>query len=267
MSRAKDHPVDADGSAAVGAVELDVEGLLFDLDGVLVDSTVAIGRHWRQFGEWYGLGPDSWLQVTHGRRALDTIVAFADRLPVAPEKAFERYEVLEVEDQEGVVALPGAAELLSRLPSEKWAVVTSGSANVATARLRAAGLPHPQVLVCAQDVVAGKPDPAPYERGAFRLGVAAGQALAVEDAPAGLASARDAGCRTLAVITTHTASELTSADFVCAGLSSVEASGADRRLMHLRISVLFSRDLAPDGDAGTSLTANAALAKGSPLVN
>ena len=194
-------------------------------------------------------------------------MAFADRLPVAPEKAFERYEVLEVEDQEGVVALPGAAELLSRLPSEKWAVVTSGSANVATARLRAAGLPHPQVLVCAQDVVAGKPDPAPYERGAFRLGVAAGQALAVEDAPAGLASARDAGCRTLAVITTHTASELTSADFVCAGLSSVEASGADRRLMHLRISVLFSRDLAPDGDAGTSLTANAALAKGSPLVN
>jgi mannitol-1-/sugar-/sorbitol-6-phosphatase len=267
VSRAPDHPVDANGSAAVGAVELDVEGLLFDLDGVLVDSTVAIGRHWRQFAEWYGLGPDSLLQVTHGRRALDTIVAFADRLPVAPEEAFERYEVLEVEDQEGVVALPGAVELLSCLPSEKWAVVTSGSANVATARLRAAGLPHPQVLVCAQDVVAGKPDPAPYERGAFRLRVAAGQALAVEDAPAGLASARDAGCRTLAVITTHTASELASADFVCAGLSSVKASDADRRLMHLRISVVSRRDLVPDGDAGASLGANTALAKGSPLVN
>jgi hypothetical protein len=94
--------------------------------------------------------------------------------------------------------------------------------------------------------------------------VSAGQSLAVEDAPAGLASARDAGCRTLAVITTHTASQLSRADFVCAGVSSVEALRTDPGLMSVRISVLFRHDLGAGGDARTSLSTGAALTKGSP---
>jgi sugar-phosphatase len=164
----------------------------------------------------------------------------ADRLPVSPREALMRLEALELEDQEGVRRLPGAAELLSRIPQGKWAVVTSGSAAVATARLRAADLPRPRVLVCAEDVAAGKPDPAPYERGARRLGLDPGRALAVEDAPAGLASARGAGCQTLAVTTTYRAPELMSADFVCLDLSSVEASCPRHQRVHLRITQLTS---------------------------
>jgi len=245
-------PFGADGITILGEVELHVEGLLFDLDGVLVDSTAAIERHWRQFGEWYGLSPDSLAKVTHGRRALDTITSLAARLPVSPREALRRLEALEVEDQEGVRGLPGAAELLSCLPHRKWAVVTSGSAAVAGARLRAADLPRPYVLICAQDVAAGKPDPAPYDRGAMRLSVLPGRALAVEDAPAGLASARGAGCQTLAVTTTHPASELMSADFVCPNLSSVEASAPDHRGVHLRVHELASAPSTPSsvGRAG-----------------
>jgi mannitol-1-/sugar-/sorbitol-6-phosphatase len=230
----------ADGRTADGTVELDVEGLLFDLDGVLVDSTETIGRHWRQFGEWYGLSVDRLSQGTHGRRSLDTIAALADSLPVSPEEALLRYEALDLEDQEGVRELPGAAELLSRIPPDKWAVVTSGSAAVASARLQVAELPRPQVLISAQDVIVGKPHPAPYERGAERLGVEPGRALAVEDAPAGLASARGAGCKTLAVVTTHAQSELTSADLLCVDLSSVEASCPDNDVVHLRICRVIS---------------------------
>jgi mannitol-1-/sugar-/sorbitol-6-phosphatase len=228
-------PFSGPSSAAGRVTEVSAEGLLFDLDGVLVDSTAAIDRHWREFADWYALDAESLLQLTHGRRAADTITSLAADLPVDPGEAVARYEVLEAGDQAGVGPLPGAVELLALVSLCNWAVVTSGSVSVARARLKVAGLPEPPVLVCAQDVARGKPDPAPYERGARQLGLRPEQAIAIEDSPAGIESARSAGCKTLALTTTHYLHELTSADYVCTNLGAVEVAHADELLVRLRV--------------------------------
>ena len=227
-------------SALSGVTVVNVRALLFDLDGVLVDSTAAIDRHWREFAKWYGLDPDQLLGGTPGRRAADTITDLGRTLPVDPVEAIARHEALEVRDQLGVGPLPGAAELLSLLCRANWAVVTSGSAAVARARLKVAGLPEPEVLICAHDVAEGKPGPAPYRQGAIQLGLKPEQALAIEDSPAGLESARAAGCKALALTTTHDLQELRSANFCCPDLRAVEVSHADRELVQLRIPSLLS---------------------------
>lgn len=222
------------------ATVVNAEALLFDLDGVLVDSAAAIDRHWREFANWYELDADRLLDRSQGRRAADTIMSLAGQLPVDPIEAIARYEAMEASDQIGVGPLPGAMEVLALLSVCNWAVVTSGSAAVAQARLKIAGLPEPPVLICAQDVVRGKPDPAPYEQGALQLGLLPEQALAVEDSPAGIESARAAGCTTLALITTHGLGELTSANYACPDLAAVEVVHADRQLVQLRVSDLLN---------------------------
>ncbi len=226
--------------AAVRATVVNAEAMLFDLDGVLVDSAAAIDRHWREFAHWYGLDADRLLDRTHGRRAADTIINLAGQLPVNPIEAIARYEDMEVSDQAGVGPLPGATEVLALLSICNWAVVTSGSMAVAQARLKTAGLPEPPVLICAQDVARGKPDPAPYEQGALQLGLRPDQALAVEDSPAGVESARAAGCTILALTTTHDLGRLRSANYACSDLSAVEVLRADEQLVQLRVSDLFN---------------------------
>jgi mannitol-1-/sugar-/sorbitol-6-phosphatase len=199
---------------------LAVRGLLFDSDGVLIDSTAAVEAAWRTFAGWYGLPAADLLAQAHGRRSQDVIASYADRLPVSPEQALRRLLADAVGDPAGMRVLPGAGPLLSGLPPRGWAVVTSGTRAVARARFAAAGLPEPPVLVAAEDVAAGKPDPAPYRLAAGRLGLDPADCLAVEDAPAGLASAAAAGCRTLALTTTHEAGALT-ADLLAPDLSAV----------------------------------------------
>ncbi len=200
------------------------QGLLLDLDGVLVDSTAAVERHWRIFAGWYGLDPARLLRAVHGRRSTDVICELASRLRQPTERVVGRFEQLDVADQDGVAALPGAAELVALLPAGRWAIVTSGSRPVALARLAAAGLAPPARLITGEQVTAGKPDPAPYRLGAERLGLAAGDCVVVEDAPAGLVSARAAGCRTLALLTTHARGELTGVHWVARDLSRVRIS-------------------------------------------
>jgi mannitol-1-/sugar-/sorbitol-6-phosphatase len=216
-------------------MEVSVSGLFFDLDGVLVDSAAAIERHWREFASWYGLDAERLVQGTHGRRAVDTIMDLGPDLPVHPDEALERYEALDVSDHAGVQSLPGAAEILSTVSGCKWAIVTSGSPLAARGRLSAVGLPFPPVLISAHDVIAGKPDPAPYDQAAALLGVHPRQGLAIEDSPAGLASARSAGCRTLGITTTHDTHQLGPANFVCPDLRSVEVLHADKDRVALRL--------------------------------
>jgi mannitol-1-/sugar-/sorbitol-6-phosphatase len=229
-----------DPSPAVGRVTVvNAEALLFDLDGVLVDSAAAIDRHWREFANWYELDADLLLGRTHGRRAADTIMNLGGQLPVDPSEAIARYETMEVGDQVGVGPLPGAPEVLALLSVCNWAVVTSGSMAVAQARLKTAGLPEPPVLICAQDVVRGKPDPAPYAQGALQLGLRPERTLAVEDSPAGVESARAAGCATMALTTTHNLGDLTSANYACSNLRGVEVLRADEELIQLRVSDLL----------------------------
>lgn len=193
--------------------------LLFDLDGVLVDSSASVERQWRRWAAKHGIDGDSLMRVVHGRRAADTIREVAPWLD-AEREVREDLAPAEAADVVGNVAIPGAAALLAALPADRWAVVTSCVPEVAAERLRSVGLPVPRVLVTAADVARGKPDPEGYLLGAARLGVAAARCVVFEDAPAGLAAARAAGARAVALATTHAAEEL-EADAVVATLDEV----------------------------------------------
>jgi sugar-phosphatase len=138
------------------------------------------------------------LAVCHGRRTIDTVREFA--IPGLDEEAEARkLEASEIDDTEGVVAIAGAAELLARLPAGRFAVVTSASRALATRRLKAAGLPIPALMINAEMVAHGKPDPEGYMKGAALCGTTADQCLVFEDAPAGIEAGRRAGSDVVAI--------------------------------------------------------------------
>jgi mannitol-1-/sugar-/sorbitol-6-phosphatase len=203
-----------------------VSAMLFDLDGVLADSTASVFRAWSTWANRVGLEPAELLPKVHGRRAIDTIRAV--RPEVDAQVELDYLIGLETTDNEDVVAIPGARELLSTLPPDAWAVVTSGIEAVATARLTAAGIALPRVMISAASVSRGKPDPEGYLKGAQELGVSPDQCVVVEDAPAGAAAARVASMRLLALTTTHSAKELEPADIVVPDLSHVTVSVIER---------------------------------------
>jgi mannitol-1-/sugar-/sorbitol-6-phosphatase len=194
------------------------DAVLFDLDGVLVDSTASVTRSWGRWAVEYDVSAQA-LQENHGQPAQ----ALVERL-LGPERVaagLARIESIEVDDAAAVEAIPGARDLFASLPEHRRAVVTSGTPPIATARLRTAGFPLPRTLVTADDVPRGKPDPAPYLLAAQRLGLPPERCLAVEDAPAGIASATAAGCQVLAVTGTAPAEELAGAALTVDGLDRV----------------------------------------------
>src|SRR3982751_1368419 len=197
--------------------------ILFDLDGVLADSTHSVTRAWSAWASRVGLEPDRLLPLVHGRRAIDTIRAVRPELDAESELATLVAD--ETTDNADVVEISGARALVSALPAGRWAIVTSGLRPVATARLVAAGVPLPRVMITAESIDRGKPDPEAYLRGAAALGVAPSECLVVEDAPAGAEAARAAGMRLLCLTTTHTAAELEPADLIVPDLSPVKARG------------------------------------------
>jgi sugar-phosphatase len=219
----------------VPKVRIVVKGILFDLDGVLVDSTQVVERIWRDFALAHGLNVAETLKNVHGRRTVETIrllVPDLDEFEVAAE--LERLEI-----DGDVRALPGSARLLSALDQNAWGVVTSGSTAVALARLRSAALPVPAVLITADGVTRGKPDPEGYLAGAAAIGVAPDHCLVIEDSPAGIAAGTAAGAHTLALLTTHEAGDLAKAMIVVRDLRDVTilADGRDNGLhMELEIS-------------------------------
>jgi sugar-phosphatase len=192
--------------------------IVFDLDGVLVDSTRYVEEQWRLWASSKGLPVEPFLRVCHGRRALETIRLAAPHLDAEAEVAAF------VPDDEAAdpVFMPvdGAARLLDALPSGSWAVATSGPRAGATERLRSAGLPLPDVLICAEDVLRGKPSPDVYLLAAAGLGVDPTRCVVIEDAPAGIEAARAAGMAVVALTTTHRAEELP-ADACTASLTGV----------------------------------------------
>jgi mannitol-1-/sugar-/sorbitol-6-phosphatase len=183
--------------------------ILFDLDGVLVDSAAWIELQWQRWAERRGLDPAPFLRFCHGRRAVETIRLAAPGLDAEAEVA--RLDPAGEAVAAPLRAMAGADRVLAALPAGSWAVATSGPRTSAVARLRQAGLPVPEVLVAAEDVHRGKPDPDVYLRAADALGVVPGRCLVIEDAPAGLEAARAAGMTCLGLTTTHTASELPAA--------------------------------------------------------
>jgi sugar-phosphatase len=191
---------------------IDVAAVLFDCDGVLVDSAASVERAWRRWATVRGLDEDAVVAVAHGRRTEDTLVDLGFSDDLAAE--VERIESAEVADAASVSAYPEAAALLPTLPPDAWAVVTSGTPALVTSRLAAAGLPLPSVLVTADDVTAGKPDPQGYLEAARRLSRSPADCLVIEDAPAGVEAALAAGMRVVALPTTHPAEELAAATLV-----------------------------------------------------
>jgi len=196
-------------------------GVLFDLDGVLVDSTPAVARVWAGWAHEHGFNPDEVVKKAHGRPSIATI---RELLPHADHAAEDReVERREIADVEGVIPLPGAMEFLKTLPLERWAIVTSCTRALAHVRIAAARLPRPQHLVTSTDVKNGKPDPEPYVKGAQILGVPANECIVIEDAPVGIRAGKAAGARVLALRTTASDAELqqAGADWIvddCAGL-------------------------------------------------
>lgn len=203
--------------------QLAADALLFDLDGVLVDSTANVERHWRDWATSNGLDVERILSVVHGRRAIDSIREQAPHLDA--ERELAKLVEAEMRDTSGILVFPGAAALLASIPRGRWAIVTSGTHGVASARLRAAALPIPDVLVTADRVKRGKPDPEGYLAAADALGMAAAGCIVVEDAPAGVEAARRAGMRCIAITTTHPVGELTAATVVARELRDITVGG------------------------------------------
>jgi sugar-phosphatase len=209
--------------------QLECTAILFDLDGVLIDSTENITRHWQEWADLHHLDVDAIMQFAHGRRTIETMRIVAPDLPVEEES--RRFAASEVVDTQGIITIDGALSLLNSLPADTWAIVTSGSRDVATARLRSRGLPVPQVMVTAEDVVNGKPHPEPYILAANVLGLAPDQCVVIEDSPAGLAAAIAAGMRSVAVASTHAYEELTMATLSARKLSDIQVvTGTGARL-------------------------------------
>jgi sugar-phosphatase len=202
----------------------DCAAILFDLDGVLVDSTGSVTRQWRRWAEEHRIDPQKVVAIAHGVRSIEIIRTLAPQLDAVAEVA--RLEKREADDQEGVTVMPGAAELIKAIPGGRWCVVTSGTRYLATARLKLANLPTPNVLVSANDVTKGKPDPGPYLMGAKRLGVNPVECLVIEDAPAGIRAAHAGGMKAIAITSTYPASELHEADEVVQRLAQIKVKGA-----------------------------------------
>ena len=198
----------------------DCAAILFDLDGVLVDSTGSVTRQWRRWAEEHNLDPQKVLEIAHGVRTIEIVRTLAPHLDAEAE--VKRIEKREADDQEGVAVMPGAAELLKTIPEGRWCVVTSGTRYLATARLKLANLPTPNVLVSADDVSKGKPDPEPYLMGAKLLGMKPAECLVVEDAPAGIRAAHGGGMKAIAITSTYPASELREGDAVVQKLPQIK---------------------------------------------
>jgi sugar-phosphatase len=200
--------------------------ILFDLDGVLADSTRSVVRAWSAWARRVGLDPEDLLPKVHGRRAIETIRAARPELDAEAELATLIAD--ETTDNDDTEEIPGARALVSALPAEAWAIVTSGLREVATARLLAAGIPIPRIMITAESIERGKPDPECYLKGAAALGVDPQDCVVVEDAPIGATAARAAGMRLVALTTTHRADQLEPADLVVPDLTHLGVRAIER---------------------------------------
>jgi len=214
-------------------VNFEIKGILFDLDGTLIDSSEVIVRAWQAFADKHNLEFNEIFSTIQGKPAGESIAAL---LPDASREEIESdtiwMETLEASDTEGVVALPGSVIFLNALIRENvpWGIVTSGTAPVATARIKAADLPPPEVLITPELVSKGKPDPEPYQLGSEKLGVDIKQCVVFEDAPAGVRSGVSAGATVIGVTTQFDSSVLMAekASTCIATLLDVVYQGTDK---------------------------------------
>lgn len=216
LSRAGDS-----GSAPGRRLSYEVRAILLDLDGVLVDSMPAIRSYWADWARQHGLLPEVLLASLH-LTAEELIRTFAPSLDASAEARATATGQAQIET--GIVALPGSRELVGQLTLGRWAVVTSARRELAVRHLVLAGLSVPDVLITAEDTPKGKPNPAGYLLAASRLGFPPSHCLAIEDSPAGVRAARDAGMTVLAVATSHSPRDLVEADVIIESLASLRVT-------------------------------------------
>jgi sugar-phosphatase len=217
---------------------LSCSAILFDLDGVLVDSAEPVERQWSLWARRHRLDPAEVIRRAHGRPSIETIRDLAPQLDAAAEnKIVEQGEIC---DTQGLRAIGGAADLLARLPPDRWTLVTSCTRDLAIARLHAAGLPVPPTMITSSDITHGKPDPEGYLKGAAVLRVQPRECIVIEDAPPGIRAGKAAEMRVIAVLTTYPAAELGEADFVVKRLSDLRVAVANtsgRQAIHLELLI------------------------------
>ena len=210
--------------------QVECAALLFDMDGVLIDSTPAVARVWRKWAIEHGFDPEEVVARAHGRPSLTTVREY---LPDADhQKENREVERREIADLEGVVPLPGSLALLASLPEERWTIVTSCTRALAQVRIAAAGLPVPKKLITSSDIVNGKPHPEPYLKAAVLLGYSISDCIVLEDVPAGIRSGKSAGARVIAFRTTTQEAALreAGADWVLNNCGDIRLIGAGGEL-------------------------------------
>ncbi|HTZ97892.1 MAG TPA: HAD family hydrolase [Terriglobales bacterium] len=228
----------------MGTVRIACSAVLFDLDGVLIDSTPAVERVWARWASEHGFDPKEVVRKAHGRPSISTIREYLPHADIERENS--KVELGELEDMGGVVPLSGAVELLNSLPPERWTIVTSCTRRLALARLGAAGLLAPKHLLTCTDVQNGKPHPEPYLAAAAALGLAATDCVVIEDAPAGIRSGKAAGARVIAVKTTAEEDTLqgAGADWIvkdCSSISALSNWGARQLGLAIEVNSLVGR--------------------------
>ena len=206
------------------------KGLLFDMDGVLISSIASVDRCWVRWAKHYGVPNADEFRIQHGTRAFEIMKGL--RPDFTPEQAAEGLrliEDMEIADVADLKVLPGVREMLKTLPPERWTIVTSATRRLLLGRLKAAGLPYPDELITADDVVNGKPHPEPYMKGAELLGFGPADCVVVEDAPSGVGAGVAAGSPVMGVLGTHSAEQLygAGATWVVRDLSGVKVAVED----------------------------------------
>ena len=207
---------------------LTCDAVLFDLDGVLVDSRAVVERTWRRWAQLRGVNDPDLVRRAHGRRSVETVRQVAPDLD--SEEEVQWLAAAELSDFDGVVLLPGSATALAAVSDARKAIVTSGGRKLARQRMLHVGLPIPVVLIAAEDVTQGKPSPQGFLAAAMQLGVEPGRCIVVEDTPAGIRAGRSAGCRVVALTTTFPESALAEADIIVASLADLRIT-ADGRVL------------------------------------
>ncbi len=211
-------------SIASSPVTIRCQGILFDMDGILISSLGSVERSWSRWAEMRGIAPEQAIAIAHGRRAIETVALLRPDLDARTE--LKVIEDIELADGEGISVLPGVRELLTALPANRWTVVTSATERLARMRLAAAGISVPALIITSESVERGKPDPAPFVAGAGLLGFRPEQCMVIEDSPSGAKAGRAAGCTVMATTFSHSIEELDAAHYLVRDLTAVSMTSA-----------------------------------------
>lgn len=213
---------------ASSSVTVSCQGILFDMDGILISSLGSVERSWTRWSQMRGIDPAHAIGIIHGRRAIESLTALRPDLDGEAELGI--LEQFEIDDTADIAVLPGVRELLASLPADRWTVVTSATDRLARVRLAAAGIPIPRHFVNGNSVSEGKPHPAPYLAGAAMLGLRPEVCVVFEDSGSGVKAGHAAGCTVIATMFAHESQDLSAADYIVQDLTGVSAATDGQRI-------------------------------------